>query len=235
MLVGPARGCRFVVVPGMGLTYAFAKGTSAGFLSSRIRPGMTVFDVGANKGQMALLFARMVGPTGRVVAFEPVPSQFDALVRNLALNGIATVETRCSAAADADGTAEFLFDADHSTQGKLAAVEPTNVVVRPKPLQVTTERLDTVVARTGRAPDVIKIDVEGGAAAVLAGARDLLDAASPAAYIELHGPEEQAAVHDALLGRGYVAETLTGERVADPRVGWNSALWCTRPTGRASR
>ena len=39
----------------------------------RIRPGMRVWDIGADVGYFALLFARLAGPVGRVRAFEPIP------------------------------------------------------------------------------------------------------------------------------------------------------------------
>ena len=51
-----------------------------------IRPGDTVFDIGANIGAHTLHFARLVGPTGRVFAFEPTDFAVAKLRRNLALN-----------------------------------------------------------------------------------------------------------------------------------------------------
>ena len=53
-----------------------------------IRPGDTVFDVGANFGWFTALFARWVGVTGRVHAFEPVPFIHALAVEKLALNGL---------------------------------------------------------------------------------------------------------------------------------------------------
>jgi len=53
-----------------------------------IRPGDTVFDVGANFGWFTALFARWVGGTGRVHAFEPVPFIHALAAENLALNGL---------------------------------------------------------------------------------------------------------------------------------------------------
>jgi hypothetical protein len=75
---------------------------------------------------------------------------------------------------------------------------------------------------------VIKIDVEGGAAAVLRGAARILDERGPGVYLELHGPEEQAGVRDELLARGYVARTVSGEIISDPVTRWASPLWCVK-------
>jgi len=56
-----------------------------------LRPGHTVVDVGANIGCFTLLAARLVGPEGRVVAFEPDPKNLTQLQRNIALNRLNNV------------------------------------------------------------------------------------------------------------------------------------------------
>src|SRR5437870_1047961 len=50
-----------------------------------VRPGMTVVEVGANVGAHTLSIARLVGPQGRVLAFEPQRSIFQMLCANLAM------------------------------------------------------------------------------------------------------------------------------------------------------
>jgi FkbM family methyltransferase len=57
---------------------------------------MTVVDVGANKGQMALIFAALVGPFGTVVAIEPAPGPFASLQRNVRLNNLQAASFRFS-------------------------------------------------------------------------------------------------------------------------------------------
>ena len=229
VLRGPSRGKRFVVEPGIGFTYAIGLEAAAPrHFASWIRPGMTVYDLGSNKGQMALLFASLVGDTGRVLAFEPAPHEFDSLRRNLEINGLTFVHPRQAAVADSAGTLTFDYTPDHPTQGKLASVEQTYTVSGAEAITVQTLALDDLRDHEPP-PDVIKIDVEGAAAAALRGAAGILEDASPRIFIELHGPEEQAGVRDELLSRGYVAETLSGSRVPDPTDGWHSPLWCFRP------
>ena len=100
VLRGPARGMRFGVEPGIGLTYALGTDAAAPRHFARyIRAGMTVYDVGANKGQMALLFAALVGPSGRVVSFEPSPPEFACLNANVRLNALRHVRLVQAAAA----------------------------------------------------------------------------------------------------------------------------------------
>lgn len=220
---------RFIVEPGIGASFAMGSDVATPRHFARwIEPGMTVFDVGANKGQMALLFAALVGPSGRVVSFEPAPAESGSLQRNLALNGLDYVEVVPAAAADAEGTLLFAYAPDLPTQGRLIDDEARAPRGQAETFSVPALTLDGVALRTGP-PDVIKVDVEGAAAAVLRGAGRLLDEASPCVYLELHGPEEQAGVRDELLARGYVAETMAGVRVVDPTKGWHSPLWCHRP------
>jgi FkbM family methyltransferase len=219
---------RFSVEPTMGLTYAIGHPMAMPrYFDAHVRPGMTVFDVGANKGQMMLLFATLVGPQGRVVSFEPAPAEFRALQRNVALNALAQVTTVQIAASDGTGEMAFMYDAANPTQGKLRDVEPTYSLPGAAPVPVPTRPLDDFLDQ-GLRPDLIKIDVEGAGLRVLRGAGRILETIGPRILIELHGPEEQMAVRDELLSRGYVAETLDGVRLPDPTIGWNSPLWCYR-------
>ncbi len=50
-----------------------------------ISGGDWVVDIGANIGHYTLLFSKLVGPTGRVIAFEPMPETFELLCANVAL------------------------------------------------------------------------------------------------------------------------------------------------------
>jgi hypothetical protein len=74
----------------------------------------------------------------------------------------------------------------------------------------------------------MKVDVEGAAGEVLRGAARLLDQHGPAVFLEIHGPQEQAAARDELQARGYRLETLDGTPVGDPTASWVSPLWCTK-------
>ena len=226
VLRGPVQGIYFIIGEGMGATYALGSEDAAPrCFASLIRRGMTVYDVGANKGQMALLFSRLVGAEGRVTSFEPAPEPFEALVENIAVSKVANVQPHRVALSDKSGEAVFTYAPERPTQGKLAVVEPSYSNPGASTFAVQTLRLDAV---SEPPPDFIKIDVEGAGATVLQGASGVLESYSPGIYIELHGPEEQAGVRDELLSRGYVAETLAGDRVADPTLEWKSPLWCYR-------
>jgi FkbM family methyltransferase len=191
---------------------------------------MTVIDIGANKGQMALIFAALVGQRGRVLAWEPAPAEFASLTQNLALNNLHQVAPLNVAAADKAGTLRFRYDPSKPTQGKLESLEPSYVLDgEARTFDVEARPLDALLDE-GISPDIVKIDAEGAGAAILQGAIRLFDRYSPAVFIELHGPDEQRGVLEHLIRRGYTAFTLNGRVVPDPTAGWFSPLWLTRDT-----
>lgn len=189
---------------------------------------MTVYDVGANKGQMALLFAKLVGPTGHVISLEPAPSEFAFLQRNIDLNRLACVRPLQLAAAETEGNLTFTYTAEHPTEGRLLTFKPDYASPVGSEFSVRTVPLDDLL-KDSPAPDFIKIDVEGAGAAVLRGARRILTQSCPGIYLEPHNSSEMVAANEELLTRGYVATTMTGEVVADPGLEWRGPLWCYKP------
>ncbi len=223
---GPLKGLRFRVAPAMGFTYAWGIGVEQWEFKGLVRPGMCVYDIGANCGQSTLSLARLVGSSGRVVAFEPVDDIFSILVSNIRLNPSLQVTPVCAAAAERNGQLDFLFDGKLTTQGHLLDVEPSYVLPQAKTISVRGVSLDHYVIEGWPEPQFLKIDVEGGAGAVLRGARSLIAQHRPTIYVELHGPEEQEAVRELVTIFNYEAQTLSGSNVTDPTAGWFSPLVC---------
>lgn len=142
-------------------------------LMSGVRCGQTVFDVGANAGQYAIVMAALVGSSGRVVAFEPDPAALELLQRNVSLNpGIKPPKIEPLAMSDSSGFTKFYVDAHSSANSSLAAASFAPKELRE--LQVPTTTLDKYVEGQGAVPDWVKIDTEGAEIAILRGARDLL-------------------------------------------------------------
>ena len=220
------KGLRYRVMPGMGFTYAWGIGVEQWEFDGLVRPGMCVYDIGANCGQSTLSLAAAVGPSGRVVAFEPVDCVFANLAFNLKLNPSLRVTPVCAAACERNGQLDFLFDGDVTTQGHLVDVEPTYTLANARMISVRGIRLDDYLSEDRLAPQFLKIDVEGGAGAVLLGAQHLIAQHRPVIYIELHGPEEQNAVRELLIKFQYRAHLLCGSEVPDPTAGWFNPLVC---------
>lgn len=79
-------------------------------LERELKPGMRAFDLGANIGYYTVMMARLVGPAGRVYAVEPVPHNFELLIRNVSGNGLAErTELEQVAIAESDGERPLLI------------------------------------------------------------------------------------------------------------------------------
>lgn len=182
------------------------------------RPGMSVFDLGANVGFISMIAARLVGPDGRVISFEPLPANVRQIRYNADLNHFSHVTVREEAVGCKDG--QVCFDVtDFSTTGRLQNDQRIHKE-KTGELQVTLRQLDSVVVEAGLPqPDIIKMDVEGAEIDVLAGAAQTIATARPLMLIELHGTNEPVA--DALEDQGYDVHVL-GTPVGILQAHWNS-------------
>lgn len=179
-----------------------------------VRSGFTCADVGAHYGYFSLLLAHAVGTEGRVVAFEGSPHNARILRRNLALNRLTDrVEVVDSIVADGSQATYALWPArsgaatEWTLSAEFAAREDVTPTVR-KPLIVPATTLDE--AFSDRALDLLKVDVEGAEALVLAGAARLLREARPSIVLEFHGDLGWPAI-ELLRDAGYIFEGTDGE------------------------
>lgn len=215
-LVAPLDSGLWIRVSGVcDLEWAVLEGTESSESRTEacfrqlLAPGQVVIDVGANIGYYALTAALGVGPSGRVVAFEPGPAPAARLRENAALNGLSNLEVREAAVADRagrlalhlgeDSEANSLFDAGPDAVGQVE-------------VQVVT--LDEQVAELERI-DLIKIDAEGAEVSVIRGAHRLLSGPNAPALIVEANPvtlraanESVESLRDELESRGYTIEVL---------------------------
>ena len=166
-------------------------------------PGMVAYDVGANIGYISILLARRAGEKGRVFAFEALPANLERLHRNLALNGLQTqVEVVEAAVADRSGPVQFLLGPSGG-MGKAAGSAGRQTEYK-QAISVAGLALDDFAYAQGNpAPQVVKMDIEGGEMLALPGMRRLLREAHPLMLIELHGPEAAHVAWDELSQAGY--------------------------------
>ena len=220
---GVGQGLRFNPGPSnAGYLLGTSEPAIQNFLAAHLKPGMTVYDAGANVGFLSVLAARLVGPEGRVICFEPLPSNANQIEHNARLNGFGQIVVRREALGLADGQTRFLVSPD-STMGKLADssfAKPEETMVGE--IQVTVRSLDRVVAEEGLPrPDLIKLDVEGVEGEVLRGGAETLRASRPILLVELHGTN--AAVAAALGDLDYHASVL-GTRQTIAEAAWNAYI-----------
>jgi FkbM family methyltransferase len=146
----------------------------------RCKPGMVVVDVGANIGAHTLLFATVVTPGGKVIAFEPTEYAFGKLQRNVALNPTLNITLVHLALSETAGPPRKVdFRASWPTSGPRRDGEST----------VAFGTLDSWCERNGlERIDLMKIDVDGNEYGVLRGAEFTLARCRPTILMEVVGP-----------------------------------------------
>jgi FkbM family methyltransferase len=192
-------------------------------VTETVRAGAVVWDVGANVGLFSFAAAVAAGPAGRVLAIEPDTVLVALLRRSAAANqGHAPVEVLPAAIAADCGVARLHIAKRNRSTNYLDGFGTTQTGgVRTTEL-VPTVSLDWLASRFP-APDVIKIDVEGAEAQVLAGAGEVLRA-RPRIICEVAG-ENAAAVGARLRALGYTL--YDADQAAADRVAMDSAPYNT--------
>ncbi len=139
-------------------------------LQQIVRPGMTAVDVGANLGLYTVLLSFLVGPAGRVVAFEPDPHHFALLLKNCALNACANVEAHNLALGRGSGRFFLHKEILNSGNNFLGA----GGMHSRNEMEVDVLSIDEFLPTLR--PDLVKIDVQGWEVEVLRGLRRTLSA-----------------------------------------------------------
>ena len=159
-------------------------------------PGMVAIDVGANIGCHTLAMARLVGPSGAVIAFEPQRIVYQNLCANIALNALANVHT-VNMAAGCDAGSASLPNIDYAAAGNFGGVALSGVPGGEKVQVVAIDSLPLDACH------LIKIDVEGMEYDVLLGAERTVARHRPALYIENDRKDNSPRLIRHLLDAGY--------------------------------
>ncbi len=170
--------CRMRVGPGVNLSHPTRPRYEPAYFRAfwkALRPGMTVFDIGANQGLFAIPAGLRVGHTGRIYAFEPAPAAQLVLQEQIRLNHLHRVVHPVASICGAERGIRALHVAS-SAVGWASAAE---AAPGTQSLLLPVVTLDDFARRVSAAPDVIKIDAEGMEAEVLQGAAGLLSSARP--------------------------------------------------------
>jgi FkbM family methyltransferase len=162
---------------------------TARLLRRILRPGDHFVDCGANIGYFTLMAARIVGPGGRVDAFEPDPPNRARLEEHLRMNGSPTwVAVHGVALSDREGTATLYHPTDARNHGEASLFAPA--AGQAESFEVALARMDRVVQGT---PRLVKLDIEGAELAAIGGMTALLARERPPELIVEHNPEFAAA------------------------------------------
>lgn len=192
-----------------------------------VKPGMVIYELGANIGYITLIFARAVGATGKVFAFEPLPSNIKRLRSNINLNNANHIVHLVPKAVSNDGkNAKFLV---HSStgMGKLKGIHGRDVPY-VREVDVFTVCLDDFVYQDlNPSPNIVKMDIEGGGEKAIFGMERILSEVRPICFWELHGPEEGHIARSALRRQGYSIRRMASgypEIEDESELGWKEYI-----------
>ena len=180
------------------------------WLTSRLRPGMSVLDVGANVGYHAILTAKAVGITGRVVALEPDPLNYDLLRMNLQRNDIHNVAPIPAAAGPKSGLAELTRSLDNVGDHRLLRRQD---VTEEQVISVPVVSIDQLLPASA-VIDVAVIDTQGFDHHVIMGMAELIRRCQPVMLVEfwvegiVERGDDPAAVIEQYRSLGYRVSVL---------------------------
>jgi FkbM family methyltransferase len=177
----------------------------------RLRAGATVFDCGAHQCVIAMVLAKFVGATGKVIAVEASPLNYATALRNLRLNDAGNVTVVHSAVSDNLDPVEF------NVRGNGQVDDGTGAWGK---IAVPSVTVDELTRRYG-APDVLFVDVEGFESKVLRGGGETLARHRPDCFVEMH------------VGCGLEKFGGSVKSIADSLRGLGYDLWMGGPEGDA--
>ena len=160
---------------GVLMAFGFYEPESVEMIKKLIKPGMKCLDIGGQSGFYTCLIASLVGDNGRVYAFEPKPSNYRLLVKNVEENNyknrVQHYQLACS-----------------NKAAPMDAYEVSNMYVLgkvdgAKKVTILTVRVDDVIKES---IDFIKIDVEGHEPAAIEGMSSLIERCKPIILSEIN-------------------------------------------------
>lgn len=225
VLAGPLKGRRLLRDHADQLSMLFGtyESTFATAFCRRVKGKSVVYDIGANAGYFSLMAAQVCSSERQILAFEPIAEIIDSLNELMQCNDLSqSVRAVNAAVADTDGQLRLYTPASDKS-GVLENAIRHSDAVESDYTDVDAVTLDTFVLDQGNpVPQVIKIDVEGAEASVLAGAQRVLQQHRPAILMEVHGCQPATDVWDLTAPLNYDLRVLTerGEVLVPDRDAW---------------
>ena len=146
--------------------YGIHEENETNLVKSKIKEGEIVVDIGANIGYYSLIFAKLVGKSGKVFAFEPEPKNFHLLQKNLKTNSYENVTIEKKGISDKNGKSKFYIS--ERNVGAHSIFPHTKYHKSFIDVEIVTlddyfhkKEIDKI--------SFVKIDVEGGEVAILRG------------------------------------------------------------------
>lgn len=184
------------------------------YMREVVCPGDTFVDVGANIGMLTMLAARLVGPEGRVISFEPNADVYCRLRAHVQRNQLENVSLNPIGLSDAPATLTLKVWAKNKGWGTFGTLSSEEQSLLTAEYQSHVCRGDEMLNISTGTPVMIKIDVEGFECHVLRGLGGTLRTHKPTVITELipstlrragSSPEE---LFEIMLSHGYQAYAM---------------------------
>lgn len=209
---GPLKNYRMTVKTGNAYLFGYYEEDAIERICQYIGPNDVVYDLGANAGYYAMIFAQRT--KNRVHAFEPMPEFQEILQRHLRTNNVTNVVVHAMAVSDSSGTRQFSNVA--AGLGNTYVATSNSFDLSETTITVNTVSLDDLVyVRNVDPPNVIKIDVEGAEWDVLMGGKRVLQEHHPCLLLgthEAHSPGVREKCCNFLQSLGYTVLPTAEEK-----------------------
>lgn len=148
-----------------------------------VKPGQVVIEAGANNGTETVLLSRLVGPGGKVFAFEPVEHVYKSLQLNLSINDCKNVVAEQKALGESEGELYFnVLSQDYCNQGMASKYDEQSGDIKVLVKQTSID----LMLREHSFPsvDFIKMDIQGAEIELLKGAQHTIQKSRPVIFTE---------------------------------------------------
>ena len=152
------------------------------FIQSSLKEDNIFIDIGANIGVHSLFASKLVGKNGKVISFEPFRQNYNALNKNIALNGSTNVVTENLALFKTETILDIYYNTNEANLGMASSYLTEFSCVEKIKAVALDSYLKTIPQQK---VDFIKIDIEGGEYDALLGMKSTLMSFYPKLLIEI--------------------------------------------------
>jgi FkbM family methyltransferase len=189
------------------------------YITSAIKKGQTVLDIGAHKAGYLYIMLKQVGNEGRVFAFEPQSNLYQYIMKIKTLFRWDNVTVEHLALSDTEGTVTLYIPTNKvskSSSPGATIVERKDHINISLTEMVATESLDSYCTRKNLKPDFLKIDVEGNELKIFKGGIDTLKKYKPKILVEIEarhvGQEKVVETFKFMESLGYEGHFIHGKK-----------------------
>ncbi len=202
-------------------------------ISQILKKGMTCLDIGGNIGYYVLLERQLVGDEGRIIAFEPLPRNYQYLKKNIQLQNVKNISAYNFACGDKEGKATFFIN-KKSNGCKVIAEgvsppDPSLGTLTEVPIKILDSFIEELKLEH---VDFVRMDSEGYELHIFKGLKKTLEKFKPIISIELHkrqlGVDGTREFFQLMKDLDYEVESYVPRELDIPIIG--SMRYVTKPT-----